>query len=363
MSNLSSRRFLQVFGVIFLLAACSCNAAGRLDRPENAEDGNVTALLTSRFRGSEYDLVEIPLPEELAAAQMEYSGLAWYRQELILLPQYPNGISGDREGQLFAVSADNLLEYLTEGNIDITVRLIPFDDGGLSEKLDGFEGFESLVFIGDFIYLTIETHGGNPMKAFVVKGMLKTSASLINAVVLDGASLTELPVQNSSRNASYEALTTDGQYIYALYEQNGVKQNPAPFAIRLDADLNNYQEIPMDALNYRLTDATVMDQEGIFWVMNYFFPGDSHLAVKQDPLAARYGLGESHHLSEPVERLVKFRSTSERIELLDEAPLYLSLLDNGDARNWEGLANLGDLGFLLITDSFPESIFGFLAFK
>lgn len=363
MNKSTAHRILGVVTLILLLIACSCNATNSSDPLENAENVNTASLPTSVFEGIEYDLMEIPLPGEFASAQMEYSGLTWYEQELILLPQYPNGIKGDQKGFLYAISADNLYNHIEDTEQDVKVRPITFDDAGLSDRLAGFEGFEAIIFIDDSVYLNIETHGGNPMKAFVVKGEIETTNNQISSIVLDGSSLVELPVQNRNQNASYEALTTDGQYIYAFYEQNGIEQNQSPFAIRLDANLKNYQEIPIDAINYRLTDATYMDQDSVFWAINYFFPGDRHLAVEEDPLSAQYGLGESHLLYEPLERIVKFQLTQEGFILLHEAPLYLNLLEENEARNWEGLEKFGNLGFLLVTDKFPNSILGFLRLK
>jgi hypothetical protein len=304
--------------------------------------------------------MEIPLPGELASANMEYSGLSWYGKYLILLPQYPNRINHDDEGFLYAINKDNLMAFLDNPTTEVLVDPIPFDDAGLSKQLVGFEGFEAIVFIEDSVYLTIETHGGNPMRSFIVKGLVEFDESTIKAIRLEGSSLVELTVQNNNSNASYEALTCDGTFIYAFFEQNGEAQNNLPFVIRLDSDLKNWKEIPLDFINYRLTDATLMDEDGSFWMINYFFPGDTHLEVENDPISSRYGLGESHQNNEPVERLVKLNLTEKRFILTDEPPLYLYLLANDEARNWEGLVRFGEQGFLLVTDKFPDSILGFI---
>ncbi|MEL7637146.1 MAG: hypothetical protein AAGU03_05255, partial [Anaerolineaceae bacterium] len=173
----------------------------------------------------------------------------------------------------------------------------------------------------------------------------------------------ELRVQNNNSNASYEALSSDGEFIYAFFEQNGKDQNANPFVLRLDADLENQQEIPLDAISYRVTDATLIDGYGTFWMINYFFPGDTHLTVDEDPISTRYGLGESHQQNEPVERLLKLKLTDEGFQVAEEPPLYLQLLENDEARNWEGLVRFGEQGFLVITDKFPDSILGYIAIK
>ena len=311
----------------------------------------------------EHDLIEIPLPESVSSASMEYSGLAWYGETLILLPQYPNGMYGNKDGFLYAIGRENLSAFLNGSTTEILVNTIPFDDAGLSKQLDGFEGFEAVVFIEDSVYLTIETRGGNPMKSFVVKGMVESDENEINSIKLDGSSLVELTVQNNNSNASYEALTSDGKFIFAFFEQNGKNQNQRPYAVKLDPDLENWQEVPMDFMNYRLTDATLMDKDGGFWVVNYFFPGDTHLEVDEDPISTSFGLGVTHQENEPVERIVKFIFTQEGFILADEPPLYLQLLKNDEARNWEGIVKFGEHGFLLITDKFPDSVLGYIKIK
>ena len=348
--------------MMLLLVACSIkdngvNSPGLPVTNDSATSTSQTSAIV------EQDILEIPLPNELASASMEYSGLAWYKESLILLPQYPNRLAGDRSGSLYAIDQQNLVEFINNPKTEIKVRTIPFDDAGLSKQLDGFEGFEAIVFIEDAVYMTIETRGGNPMKSFLVRGTVESSQENLSSISLDGSSLVELPVQNNSSNASYETLTSDGNFIYAFFEQNGEAQNDNPYAIRFDPALKEMNEIKVDSINFRLTDASLVDSDGCFWMINYFFPGDTHLIVDEDPISARYGLGESHQINEPVERLVKYCLTQEGFLLSQSPPLYLELLENDEARNWEGLAEFGDLGFLIITDKFPGSILGYIELK
>ena len=341
--------------LILLLTACSNNG-----NPTSIVDGSA---LPSAKTLIEYEITPITLPKEQSEASMEYSGLAWYGNNLILLPQYPEGIDGNRDGFLYAISRESLIDFLENPATQVQIGSIPFDDAGLSKDIIGFEGFEAVVFVEDSVYLTIEARGGNPMKSYLVKGTVVTEEGRISKILLDASSLVELKVQNTSSNASYEALTTDGQYIYAFFEQNGKAQNDHPYAVRLNLDLTNYQEVPLDFINYRLTDATIMNDDGGFWIINYFFPGDTHLRVGEDPISTRYGLGESHQQNEPVERLVKMNFTNGEFVLAEEAPLYLHLLENNEARNWEGLVELDDSGFLIVTDKFPGSILVYIKIK
>ena len=47
------------------------------------------------------------------------------------------------------------------------------------------------------------------------------------------------------------------------------------------------------------------------------------------------------------------------ITFVDRAPVQLEL-PGEDARNWEGIVRLDDVGFLLVTDQYPQTILGFV---
>ena len=340
---------------VLIIALSACSQDGQ------TSSVNTDALL--KVGVLEYEIVEIPLPGELGWEVMEYSGIDWYQDTLVLLPQYPQGISGSREGELYAIPGGVLRDFAEDPNIEIVPYAIPFDDAGLSTELAGFEGFEAIVFIGNTAYLTIETSGGDPMKGYIVMGAVDSDGENLRSITLDRDSLLELPMQNDSRNATYEALTSDGDSIYAFYEQNGTEQNDSPYAVRLTLDLSEVTHISIDSINFRVTDATLMDADGGFWIFNYFFPGDTHLAVGDDFLSNRYGLGETHLENRPIERLVKYQLTSSGFVIADQPPIYLKLLDQNVARNWEGLVAFDEIGFLLITDKFPGSILALLTLE
>jgi hypothetical protein len=97
-------------------------------------------------------------------------------------------------------------------------------------------------------------------------------------------------------------------------------------------------------------------------VINYFYPGDEDLKSTLDPIAEEFGQGLTHSGSEIVERLVEFQYRPEGIEFSGSAPIQLQRRGDGEARNWEGIARLDDLGFLLVTDEHPETILGFVGY-
>jgi len=100
----------------------------------------------------------LPLSGPVAESRAELSGLAWYGNNLILLPQYP-----DRFGNtLFTLTAQQLLNTLESNQtIPLQPAAIPLDDAGIPQEIADFEGFESIVFINDTVFMTIEAKGQN----------------------------------------------------------------------------------------------------------------------------------------------------------------------------------------------------------
>jgi hypothetical protein len=138
---------------------------------------------------------------------------------------------------------------------------------------------------------------------------------------------------------SDESIVVFGRRVITFYEANGLNVNANPSAYSLDLDLHPMDRLSFPTIEYRVTDASHVDANGLFWVINYFYPGDK-----------------------TVERLIPLQFTEDGIVPVQKPPIQLELLPDDEARNWEGLVTLDDLGFLLVTDEFPETLFGFVAF-
>ena len=375
---------LLLFTLIFLLSACTRPASGpvvatALDGPaaQASQAGQATPTMSSPAAAStateatagetaaaetpmveaavvEVAVIEIPLAGEAGKPEAELSGMAWYSDTLILLPQYPTRC-GAGDGCLWGLAKADILAFLDGSRRE---PLQPFPIRLLApgaNKLKGFEGFEALAFAGDQVFVTIETKPGK-MLGCLVSGSITPDGSQIS---LDTAHATAIEPQSGITNLSDEALLVAGRRVFTFYEANGARVNPKPVAHLFDLTLAAQGTVTFPALEYRLTDVTPPDERGSFWGINYFYPGDSQLAAP-DPLARQYGIGESHARSPMVERLVEFHFTENGVELSAGAPLQLQLTD--EARNWEAIARLDERGFLLATDKFPRTILGFAAY-
>jgi hypothetical protein len=298
----------------------------------------------------------LPLGGPLQSENAELSGLAWYGEHLVMLPQYP-GWQEDGAPCLYTVSKAEVLARLDgTASRPLEPRCIRFDSGGIEKRIPGFEGYEALGFAGDQAYLTVETRQSTGM-GFLVTGHIAPDLSVLK---LEASPQASLPLPSDVSNAGFETLVMGEDRLLALYEANGANVNRAPVAERFDRSLSPSPKLTFPSIEHRITDATTLDSEGRFWVMNYSFPGTSSAYnPAPDPLVARYGTGPTHAQKPQVERLIELQVRADGIVLTDRPPLQLQLTDEAP-RNWEGLVRLEGRGFLMVTDKFPRTLLGFV---
>lgn len=297
----------------------------------------------------EQTVTPIPLGAGLERPEAEISGLAWFGDELVLLPQYPARLGGS----LFAMRRGDVEAWLDGRLAEMPApRAVPLVAPGL-DALPGFEGYEAIAFRGDQVFVTVEAETERP-QGFLVRGRV---VGALERIELEVDRRVMLAPQADIENLAYEALVVSGDRVLVFYETNG-KHNPAPRALAFDTDLSPAGEVALGALEYRITDVTEVDADGRLWAVNYYWPG-ADWQPGDCPLAARFGVGATHRRSRAVERLVELRVTERGVEPAGTAPIQMEL-DPESPRNWEGIVRLGDRGFLVVTDEHPTSILGFV---
>ncbi|HEC62039.1 MAG TPA: hypothetical protein ENI27_07280 [bacterium] len=306
---------------------------------------------------SEQPVTVIPLAGQIAASQAEISGLTWYGNYLILLPQYPSRFGTKGAAAVFALPKTDILAFLDgETSQPLDLIKIPFISPELATMVRGYEGFESIAFIGDIAFLTIESKPG-AMSGYLMTGEIKPDLSELR---VDTNNLTEILPQADLSNMSDESIIAAGEYLVTIYEANGANVNPNPTAHIFDpVTLQTKETIPFPNIEYRVTDATSVDEAGRFWMINYFFTGDTKIKPATDILAEQFGEGPTHAQYDTVERLVEFQFSQTAITMTGTPPIQLEINDD-HARNWEGIVRLDSRGFLLATDKYPETILGFV---
>ncbi|MCA9556675.1 MAG: hypothetical protein KC933_42015, partial [Myxococcales bacterium] len=110
----------------------------------------------------------------------------------------------------------------------------------------------------------------------------------------------DLEAQNQIANIAYEAMVLTPDEVVVLYETNG-EVNPDPRALVFTRDLVPRPAIHVAPIEYRVTDATTLDDRDRFWVINYHWPGAPwHTGACE--ITERYGQGASHARCRTVER-------------------------------------------------------------
>lgn len=296
----------------------------------------------------------LPLQGVLTQPDAEISGLAWYGDILVLLPQYPH----KWEHSLYGLRREAIAAVLDGSSSEPLAPFpIPLTHSPALRDLEGYEGLEAVVFAGDSVFLSVEARMRDHMQGYLLKGRV---VGELDEIVLDWDKVVVMPPQSNLMNKAYESLMLVGDRIVVLYEANGEQVNLNRSALRFDQDLNPLPALDMPAMEFRVTDATAISAQGRFWVLNFHWPGDKKLWSDTDPIRETWGEGPSHRDTQIVERIVEMEMDEEGIRIVDAPPLELELLDKVVSRNWEGIVQWDDSGFLVVTDEFPTTQFAFI---
>ena len=283
---------------------------------------------------------QISLSGDVTDRNTEVSGLTWHGDNLIILPQFG--------GVLYNIPRDEILAYLDGDSTAIEPDTIEITVAG-EVNVAGFQGYEAIVFIDDIAYLTIESNDNGLMRSYLVSGTLNDST-----LTIETASIVPLPSPANVDNKGHESMVVYDGYPLPLYEWNRYSDsNTTESRAVLIEDGQQGREFSLPAIPYRMTDATEVDENGRFWVIDYHFPDDT---ARIDGYSFDAYLEEGTHASyDHIESLIELQINEDgSITWIDKAPLLLTL--KADPRNWEGLARLDERnGFLLMTDKFPDT--------
>lgn len=331
-----------------LLILHSCTTSNISTRSQLIKDAKII---------KESEVLRIPLLGEVSNRKSEISGLCWYGDQLILLPQYPNSFEGDL-GKIFFIQKEKLENFISKKNkTPISPEYYTIDLENLENLFTLGSGFESITINNDTAYFTIESMNDGKTETILISGIIDSTKKTIK---LDKSSITKDPTDIFIHNISDESILFHDNRIIPVYEIFGKNINNNPKVSIFDKNLKFLQRIDFPSIEYRITDLSSVDENGNFWAINYLYPGDIRkLNPTDDELISKFGLGISHKSENPIERLVQFNIDNDKICIVNKAPIYIELM-KGESRNWEGLAKYKSDGFLMVTDTFPETILAFI---
>jgi len=347
--------WLLMVGILLLGCVPALAAGGSGDFGDSGD-------LQPAARARVVDPVLIPITGPIADRQAEISGMTWMGDTLVVLPQDPTVFAaGDNLG-FFAFKRSTLEAAIAallagESVVPLEPHRAECHAPGLSRVIRGFDGLEAMAIVGDACYMTVEAKEDTAMAGYLVCGHY----DMVNETVrVDMTRLTGIPLGLNIHNIAEESILIDGERIITLSEANGANLTDDPRAKVFNLATDYQGSLPFPQIEYRVTDATALDADGRFWVVNYFFPPErAKLQPADDPEVARHGTVDGVTAETCVERLLELRLQGDEIVRTDTPPIYLALDPDG-CRNWEAIVRLGDAGFLLMTDKYPGTLFAFV---
>ena len=141
---------LAALSPLFLLVLCAC--------PDGAltEDGGIVvddAGVTDPYAYApdyEAEVQLLPLAPAAASPNFEYSGLDWFGDVLIVLPEFADGAWAIQKSALVARIDGTDESPIAPTPVSIIPTLGP-------DNIPNFDGFEAITFVGNTVYLSIET--------------------------------------------------------------------------------------------------------------------------------------------------------------------------------------------------------------
>ncbi len=291
----------------------------------------------------------LPLAGPITSPDAEISALCWCGDDLVIVPQHPERF-GAAAGELglFTITRQEILDVLDHRRREpLEPRPLVLEAPRLIESVPGWDGLEAVASTDGTIYFAVETQLEGRMGGVLLRGRLSPADQPLRMRV-DTARMAPIPLPTDLPQMSQEALVLAPGRVVVLFEANGMLVNPGAHAALFDAELEYRGVLPLEHVEYRITDATAADAEGRFWVINYFFPPEAR--VLRPPTVP----------DQPVEQLLELRLRGGRIVHTDRAPLDLRRDPDLPARNWEALVRLAGRGFLLMTDRHPTTLLAFV---
>ena len=300
-------------------------------------------LLAKKLK-TEQILLEGPIinPKE------EISGMDWYKEHLFLLPENQNNY-------LYVIPKKEIYKSLNPSSkIKILPRKNNFIAPDYKRSIEGFEGFESIAFHNDKFFITIEAKTGNLMKSYIIWGKIDPKSFTMKSKKED---ILEIKTPVQIKNMTYESALIYKDVALFLYEANGKNLQKDVFQQTLSLKDFSISDLKFPNIEYRITDATKVDENNKFWAINYYWPGD-----KKYLNPAKDYLNTLPKSSNKVERIVEFEIKNSEIVFSGSKPIEF-ILDDKNSRNWEGLVRLDNRGFLVATDKYPEMLLAFVEYK
>ena len=178
------------------------------------------------------------------------------------------------------------------------------------------------------------------MRSYIIQGLINK-----NGITVHKETIKQIPLKHDLSEIACEALIIKQDKIYVFYEANGVNIEKKPQVFCFDLNLAALPAMAFENIEYRITDATQLLKDNSFWVINHLWSGETKL---MNPAEEKLIPSTYNSNQDGVNRLIKLQFSGDRIKIKDDHPVML--MDG--IWNWEGLAVLDSVTFLIVNDEF-----------
>jgi hypothetical protein len=301
----------------------------------------------------------------------EISGMAWHGDNLIILPQWKEYQNKETKKMkkknemkyVYSVKRKDIESFLkitldSEKKKPVEYACVPLDDSAIVSKYKthgiDYDGFEAIVFNGDNVFLLVELKGDKEggKGSVLIQGIWDKSSGRDVIKILSDPFVRIPPQAIKRRNLQYETLVSLDDEILILHEANGesfnrarredVGSNPYAYAFKRRSGNLSDSSILITPTDYRLTDATSIDNTDEFWITNFNYNGE--LAPPNDDKGV-------------VAQLIPFKYDRNRTMIESDIKRAISVSWGEEEQyNWEGIVRLRGAnidGFLVMNDGNP----------
>ena len=283
-------------------------------------------------------VVVTPLPLNLAGfpagSQTAITGMAWFSDTLVLLPQFPdlNAVAG--QGAVFGIPRAVLQNAISERSSQaIELVKIPFLFQGIKADLPNSVGFHSLAFSGSQVFSTVLVNAGITT-LYLVKGQVSQDLKRITL-----GNRVQISSQSDTKPAPLfgSILMVAGKRIVLFETGIGSDAKASISAALYDFSLTPQGIIPFPHLESYLISVSSTDAQGSFWGLSCVLPTKA-----ENNLMTAATMEEFHFTEYGIERT--------------ESPQLLFKLSNPSAHCPSGLERLGIEGYLVVDPNLTSGL-------
>ncbi|UYQ95031.1 hypothetical protein MKQ68_07980 [Chitinophaga horti] len=301
-------------------------------------------LLLSSAASAQKSLKDIPLPCAIAHRNHEYSGMAAYRDRIILMPQYP-------ARYIYAIDTAYINDVLDGRTPKDTLYELRFENlYPVLARLKGYQGVEGCVVVRDQLFMTVETEFND--SGYVIKGHIRGKK-----IWMDTTHIIALPKLKKAQGkplseAGHESITylPEQNKLLVMFEFNHFAEKSTGWLI--DTALTTVKTIPVQPFDFRITD--MHEKDGRLYGINYNYHGEFEEYEPAEKLMKPNGKYADWD-KDCVARIIQLEVQTNGIKVKPIAPFTFN------CDNWEGMLQYRQ-GALLITDQHPVTRLVYLPF-